>query len=98
MASSLSSNHSEAMLPQQIASDAEAFFAAENDDSRLRFSQAILGDPEEYAKIPSNQRVKWTGSQAVTLGIIFAARAKLLEDILIREGQWIDQRHGLESR
>jgi hypothetical protein len=86
MASSSSSSQSEAMPPQRIKSALEAFFASEKDESVLRFIHAVLGDPEEYAKLPSDQRVKWAGSQPMTLGLIFAARAKLLEAILIREG------------
>jgi hypothetical protein len=71
MASSWSSSHSE------TCSDDE------NDNSARRFIQAVLGDPREYAKLPPEQRFKWTDSQPMTLGIIFAVRAKLLEEILM---------------
>jgi hypothetical protein len=96
MLASLSSNASGVVSPQSVMPNETSLEegAIEERKNFLRkeinfnlFSKAVLGDLGQYAGIPTFPTHTWRNGEPISLGIIFAARARWLEEILTREGQ-----------
>lgn len=67
-------------VTQEVASNSNGY------PGPRQFAQAVLGDPDEFAKLPVDEKPTWRDGRPMTLEFIFATRAKLLELILRNEG------------
>jgi hypothetical protein len=85
-----SSNASGVVSPQSVMSNERSLEEYGELEERINFnlfSKAVLGDLGQNAGIPAFPTPTWRNGEPITLGIIFAARARWLEEILTREGQ-----------